>query len=66
MTGLQHVRGRFAGGACTLALVGAMTLLVACNTVSGAGKDIGATGNAITGGAEKTKRALPPAPGPTQ
>jgi predicted small secreted protein len=66
MTGLLHIRGRRSALASALVLASAVSILAACNTVSGAGKDIGATGNAITGGADKTKQALPRAPGPTQ
>ncbi len=55
---------RCAAAAITIALVlsGAATLLSACNTLAGAGQDISATGHAITGGADKTKQALPPNP----
>lgn len=45
-----------------LALAGVTTALSACNTIAGAGQDISATGNALSGGAEKTKQALPPTP----
>jgi entericidin B len=41
--------------ATLLALAFAMPLLSACNTTAGAGKDISATGHAITGTAEKAK-----------
>jgi predicted small secreted protein len=42
------------GLALTLfALIGLMPLLSACHTTAGAGKDISATGHAITGSAEK-------------
>lgn len=43
-------------------LAGAATLLSACNTMAGAGEDISATGRAVTGGADKTKQAMPPMP----
>ena len=33
----------------------AMTLLSACNTVSGVGKDVKAAGNAVSGSAESAK-----------
>ena len=36
-------------------LMGMSTLLSACNTTAGAGKDISATGHAITNGAENLK-----------
>jgi predicted small secreted protein len=36
-------------------LAGAASLLSACNTTSGAGKDISATGRAITRSAEEAK-----------
>lgn len=35
-----------------------LTLLSACNTISGIGRDIGAGGDAISGTAEKTKRNM--------
>jgi entericidin B len=38
-----------------LVLSGTTSLLGACNTTSGAGKDISATGHAITNSAEKNK-----------
>jgi predicted small secreted protein len=38
-----------------LLLSGAASLLSACNTTAGAGKDISATGDAITDSAEKNK-----------
>jgi len=38
-----------------LVLSAATPLLSACNTTAGAGKDISATGNAITGSAERNK-----------
>jgi predicted small secreted protein len=67
MTGLQHCRRRFAAALVSgLVLAGGAGVLSACNTISGAGQDISATGNAITGGADKTKKALPPAPKPSQ
>jgi predicted small secreted protein len=67
MTGSRSVRAPITAIAITaLMLAGAATLLSACNTVAGAGQDIGATGSALTGGAEKTKQAMPPAPAPNQ
>ena len=33
----------------------AMTLLSACNTISGMGKDVSAAGNAVSGSAESVK-----------
>ncbi|MCS4533476.1 entericidin A/B family lipoprotein [Neisseria montereyensis] len=33
----------------------AATLLAACNTISGVGKDVGAAGNAVSNGAESVK-----------
>jgi predicted small secreted protein len=36
-----------------LALLAAVPLLSACHTVAGAGKDISATGNAVTNDAQK-------------
>jgi len=40
-----------------LILVGAGSLLSACNTVAGAGQDVSTIGNTVTSGAEQTKRA---------
>ncbi|PZP48247.1 MAG: hypothetical protein DI601_01120 [Azospirillum brasilense] len=36
-------------------LLGSATLLSACNTVSGAGQDVSAVGNAVTRGADRAK-----------
>ena len=36
-------------------LSGATALLGACNTIAGAGKDVSATGHAVTSGAEQSK-----------
>ena len=46
--------------ALTLAvlLAGASVALSACNTTAGAGKDVSATGNAVTNGANKVKSGL--------
>jgi entericidin B len=61
MAKLRDVRRRSAVALVTaLVLAGAVTMLSACNTVAGAGQDISATGHAVTGGAEKTKQAMPP------
>jgi predicted small secreted protein len=40
-----------------LLLLGAGSLLSACNTVAGAGQDVSAIGNTVTSGAVQTKRA---------
>jgi predicted small secreted protein len=40
-----------------LMLSGMGSLLVACNTVAGAGEDVSAIGRTVTTGAEQTKRA---------
>jgi predicted small secreted protein len=40
-----------------LMLMGAGSLLSACNTVAGAGQDVSAVGRTVTTGAEQTKRA---------
>lgn len=42
----------------TLVLAAAAPLLSACNTTAGAGKDVSATGNAVTRGANDVKRAM--------
>lgn len=36
-------------------IAGAMLALAACNTVSGAGKDVASAGNAVSNTAEKSK-----------
>lgn len=36
-------------------LSGATALLSACNTIAGAGKDVSATGRAVTSGADESK-----------
>ena len=38
-------------------LMGAGSLLSACNTVAGAGQDVSTIGNTVTSGATQTKRA---------
>ncbi len=43
-----------------LMLMGAGSLLSACDTVAGAGQDISWFGNAVTGDAVQTERAAPP------
>jgi predicted small secreted protein len=40
-----------------LAAFGAAPLLSACNTVEGAGKDVSAAGQAVTGAAQDVKKA---------
>jgi predicted small secreted protein len=49
------MRSRIAICLTLLALAGASSMLTACNTTAGAGKDISATGQTITKGAEKLK-----------
>ena len=41
--------------ALEIAVIGGTFLLVACNTVSGAGKDVSSAGRAVTNTAEKSK-----------
>jgi len=54
----QHKRhgavGLFLGA---LMLLGMGSLLSACGTVAGAGQDVSAIGNTVTGGANQTQRA---------
>ena len=53
-------RGRYGKAGMFLAilmLIGAGSLLSACNTVAGAGQDVSAVGRTVTTGAEQTKRA---------
>ena len=40
-----------------LMLAGAGSLLSACSTVAGAGQDVSTVGNAVTSGANQTRRA---------
>jgi predicted small secreted protein len=40
-----------------LLIMGAGSMLSACNTVSGAGQDVSTVGNAVSSGAQQTKRA---------
>ena len=40
-----------------LILTGASTMLSACNTVAGAGQDVSTVGNAVSSGAQQTRRA---------
>jgi predicted small secreted protein len=40
-----------------LMLTGGASILSACNTVAGAGQDVSTVGNAVTSGAEQTRRA---------
>ena len=42
-----------------LALLTATLLLGACNTTAGVGKDVSATGDAVTDSANKVKQTLP-------
>jgi predicted small secreted protein len=53
---------RFAATALLLTL--ALGALAACNTISGAGKDVSAAGDAVTGTSDATKAKLPSAPSP--
>jgi len=43
----------------TLILLGSALLLSACNTTAGIGKDVSATGGAVTESAEKVKQSMP-------
>jgi predicted small secreted protein len=40
-----------------LMLTGASSILSACGTVAGAGQDVSTVGNAVTSGAQQTRRA---------
>ena len=40
-----------------LILTGGGSILSACSTVAGAGQDVSTVGNAVTSGAEQTRRA---------
>ena len=50
LRGLSLVRAIFA-------VLGGGMLLSACGTIAGAGQDVSAIGNTVTGGAEQTRRA---------
>jgi predicted small secreted protein len=39
-------------------VLGAATLVSACNTTAGLGQDVSATGHAVTNGAEKVKQGM--------
>ncbi|HEY2133181.1 MAG TPA: entericidin A/B family lipoprotein [Acetobacteraceae bacterium] len=59
MTQSHHFRRGIAGILATiLLLAGAAASLSACNTTAGVGKDVSATGNAVTNTAEKAKSGL--------
>jgi predicted small secreted protein len=59
MTQFHHFRRGLAGPLATLILLsGAAVAVSACNTTAGVGKDVSATGNAVTNAAEKTKSGL--------
>jgi predicted small secreted protein len=64
MNGLQEVlmtlRLQLRGLSLVLAIfavLGGGMLLSACGTVAGAGQDVSAIGNTVTGGAQQTRRA---------
>ena len=40
-----------------LILTGASSMLAACNPVAGAGQDVSTVGNAVSSGAQQTRRA---------
>jgi len=42
----------------TMSILGAVTMLSACNTTAGLGQDVSATGKAVTNSAEKVKQGL--------
>ncbi|HTI84864.1 MAG TPA: entericidin A/B family lipoprotein [Acetobacteraceae bacterium] len=42
----------------TMSILGAVTMLGACNTTAGIGQDVSATGKAVTNSAEKVKQGL--------
>ena len=45
-------------GLTLVLLAGALGALTACNTTAGVGKDVSATGDAVTNAAEKVKQGL--------
>ena len=42
----------------TVLMLGATTLVSACNTTAGLGQDVSATGHAVTNSAEKVKQKM--------
>jgi len=42
----------------TVLMLGAATLVSACNTTAGLGQDVSATGHAVTNSAEKVKQKM--------
>ena len=56
---MRHERRRQLAGwlLVFLMLMGAGSILAACGTVAGAGQDVSTIGNAVTSGANQTKRA---------
>jgi entericidin B len=59
MTQLHYFRRGLASTLATLLLLsGVAVALSACNTTAGVGKDVSATGNAVSNTAEKAKSGL--------
>ena len=59
--GARHRRGNLFKLAALLLMIlmltGAGSILSACGTIAGAGQDVSTVGNAVTSGAEQTRRA---------
>lgn len=59
MNNPRSLSQRFAKALAVVVLLsGTAVALSACNTTAGAGKDVSATGHAVTNSAEKVKQAL--------
>jgi predicted small secreted protein len=54
-SGLRHIATI---AVAVIALIGAASLLGGCNTTAGVGKDVSATGNAVTNAADKAEQGL--------
>jgi predicted small secreted protein len=56
---MSHAKHRGLAGLLLfiLMLTGAGSILSACNTVAGAGQDVSTVGNAVSSGAQQTRRA---------
>jgi len=56
---MSHAKHRGLAGLLLviLMLMGAGSILSACNTVAGAGQDVSTVGNAVSSGAQQTRRA---------
>jgi predicted small secreted protein len=58
MKSLAHRNARIVGSMLSVFALGCAVALSACNTTAGVGKDVSATGNAVSNSAEKVKQGL--------